>query len=48
MGLKEKIENIVGEWLCQQGLSVPDDKCAILTHRLMELIDKFKVTWRIK
>jgi hypothetical protein len=38
MTLKEKIENIVGEWLCREGLSIPDDRCDVLVNSLMEVI----------
>lgn len=37
MTLKEEIENVVGEWLCQQGLLIPDNECDILTERLLQM-----------
>jgi hypothetical protein len=40
MKLKEEIGNIVGEWLCQQQVSICDDRCDILVKRIMRVINK--------
>jgi len=42
--LKEEIENIIGDWLCQQELLIPDKECDILTKRLMNYIKCNKCT----
>jgi hypothetical protein len=36
--LREKLENEFGEWLCRQGLSVPDEKCDLFIDKCMEII----------
>lgn len=36
--LREKLENEFGEWLCRQGLSVPDEKCDQFIDRCLEII----------
>jgi hypothetical protein len=38
--LSEEIQNIIGEWLYQQGLSISDDKCEILDKQIMQTINK--------
>ena len=38
--LREEIQSIIGEWLNQQGLSIPDDKCEILDKQIMRIINK--------
>lgn len=38
--LREKLENELGEWLCHQGLSVPDEKCDIFIDRCMKIINE--------
>lgn len=40
MKLREEIQNIIGEWLSQQSLSIPDDKCQIFENRIMQVISK--------
>lgn len=38
--LSEEIQNIIGEWLNQQKLSISDDKCKILDKQIMQIINK--------
>lgn len=37
---KDEIQNIIGDWLCKQGLSIEDDKCEILDKTIMKAINK--------
>ena len=40
MTLKERIENIVGEWLCINGLSISDDRCDVLVANILKVFDE--------
>jgi hypothetical protein len=37
--LSEEIQNIIGEWLCHQQISISDDECKILDKQIMQAIN---------
>ncbi len=40
MKLREEIQNIVGDWLCLQGLRISDKQCEKLDKAIMKAISK--------
>ena len=40
LSIQKKLENEFGEWLCIQGLSIPDKNCDIFIDKCMKIINK--------
>jgi len=42
MAFKDKIDNIIGEWLCQQGLHILDKECDKLNEAIVKIYNNHR------